>query len=95
MENRLLSDNKVVITVAQTGAMSSKSMNPNVPEQPDEIAASAYECFNEGAAICHIHARDKDGKPTASTEIYQDIHDRIRAKCDMIVQDSTGGGAQP
>lgn len=92
MENRLLSDNKVVITVAQTGAMSSKSMNPNVPEQPDEIAASAYECFNEGAAICHIHARDKDGKPTASTEIYQDIHDRIRAKCDMIVQDSTGGG---
>ena len=92
MENRLLSDNKVVITVAQTGAMSTKSMNPNVPEQPDEIAASAYECFNEGAAICHIHARDKDGKPTASTEIYQDIHDRIRAKCDMIVQDSTGGG---
>lgn len=92
MEERSLAKNKVVITVAQTGAMSSKSMNPNVPEQPDEIAASAYDCFNEGAAICHIHARGKDGLPTADTEIYQDIHDRIRAKCNMIIQDSTGGG---
>ena len=87
-----LAKNKVVITVAQTGAMSSKSMNPNVPEQPAEIAESAYECYNEGAAICHIHARGKDGLPTADTDIYQDIHDRIRAKCNMIIQDSTGGG---
>ncbi|MBU1154811.1 MAG: 3-keto-5-aminohexanoate cleavage protein [Proteobacteria bacterium] len=87
-----LAKNKVVITVAQTGAMSSKSMNPNVPEQPVEIADSAYECYNEGAAICHIHARGKDGLPTADTDIYQDVHDRIRAKCNMIIQDSTGGG---
>ncbi|MFH2128252.1 MAG: 3-keto-5-aminohexanoate cleavage protein [Pseudomonadota bacterium] len=87
-----LAKNKVVITVAQTGAMSSKNMNPNVPEQPVEIADSAYECYNEGAAICHIHARGKDGLPTADTDIYQDIHDRIRAKCNMIIQDSTGGG---
>lgn len=92
MEERSLAKNKVVITVAQTGAMSSKSMNPNVPEQPDEIIASAYECFNEGAAICHIHARDKAGLPTADTAIYQEIHDGIRAKCNMIIQDSTGGG---
>ena len=92
MEERALAKNKVVITVAQTGAMSSKSMNPAVPEQPDEIAASAYDCFNEGAAICHIHARDKEGLPTADVGIYQDIHDRIRAKCNMIIQDSTGGG---
>jgi len=87
-----LAKNKVVITVAQTGAMSSKSMNSNVPEQPVEIADSAYECYNEGAAICHIHARGKDGLPTADTDIYQDVHDRIRAKCNMIIQDSTGGG---
>ena len=92
MENFTLPSNKVVITVAQTGAMSSKSMNPNVPEQPDEIIASAYDCYNEGAAICHIHARDPEGKPSADTETYQKIHDGIRAKCDMVIQDSTGGG---
>ena len=92
MESRPLPSNKVVITVAQTGAASTKAMNPNVPEQPDEIIASAYECYNEGAAICHIHARDKAGSPTADTATYQAIHDGIRAKCNMIIQDSTGGG---
>lgn len=83
---------KVIITVAQTGAITNKKLNPNVPEQPSEIAQSAYECFNEGAAICHVHARDAAGENTADIAIFQDIHDRIRQKCNLIIQDSTGGG---
>jgi 3-keto-5-aminohexanoate cleavage enzyme len=67
-------------------------MNPNLPERPEEIAESAYACHQEGAAICHIHARDREGKITGSKEVFQEIHDRIRGKCDIIVQDSTGGG---
>jgi 3-keto-5-aminohexanoate cleavage enzyme len=67
-------------------------MNPNVPEQPEEIADSAYACCQEGAAICHIHARDKEGKPTGGKEVFEEIHERIRAKCNIIIQDSTGGG---
>ena len=38
-----LPEDKIVITVAQTGAIVNKEMNPNVPEQPDEITASAYD----------------------------------------------------
>lgn len=87
-----LPEDKVIITVAQTGALVTKAMNPNLPEQPDEIAESAYACFQEGAAICHIHARDKEGKTTGSKEVFQEIHDKIRAKCNIIIQDSTGGG---
>jgi len=87
-----LPEDKVIITVAQTGALVSKAQNPNVPEQPDEIAESAYDCYNEGAAIIHIHARDKDGKPTGSAEVFREIHQKIRAKCNVIIQDSTGGG---
>ena len=83
---------KIIITVAQTGAITNKKLNPNVPEQPEEIADSAYACFNEGAAICHVHARDKDGENTAEISVFQDIHNRIRQKCDIIIQDSTGGG---
>lgn len=86
-------DNKVIITVAQTGALVTKAMNPNVPEQPEEIAASAYDCYNEGAAIVHIHARDRDGKPTGSADVFRDIHERIRKRCNIVIQDSTGGGA--
>lgn len=87
-----LPEDKVIITVAQTGALVTKAMNPNLPEQPDEIAESAYACYQEGAAICHIHARDKEGKTTGSKEVFQEIHDKIRAKCNIIIQDSTGGG---
>ncbi len=90
-----LPEDKVIITVAQTGALVTKKMNPGLPEQPDEIVESAYACYQEGAAIVHIHARDKNGTPTGSKEVFQEIHDKIRAKCPIIVQDSTGGRTQP
>jgi 3-keto-5-aminohexanoate cleavage enzyme len=86
-------EDKVIITVAQTGALVTKKMNPNVPEQPDEIAQGAYDCYNEGAAIVHIHARDKDGINSGDPDIFREIHEKIRAKCNIILQDSTGGGA--
>jgi len=78
--------------VAQTGALVTKEMNPNLPEQPDEIAESAYACYNEGAAICHIHGRDKQGQNTSDIEVFKAIHKGIRDKCNIILQDSTGGG---
>ncbi len=83
---------KVIITVSLTGGVQTKAQNPNIPEQPDEIAEDAYNCYNEGAAIAHIHARDKEGKPTGDVDIFKEIHEAIRAKCNMILQDSTGGG---
>lgn len=86
-------ENKVIITVAQTGALVNKKMNPGIPEQPDEIAQSAYDCYNEGAAVIHIHARNPDGTTTGSAAVFRDIHQRIRTKCPVIIQDSTGGGS--
>ncbi len=87
-----LPNNKVIITVAQTGAITMKKQNPHVPEQPDEIAASALACYNEGAAIVHIHARDQQGENSPDIDIFKDIHQRIRAACPIVIQDSTGGG---
>jgi 3-keto-5-aminohexanoate cleavage enzyme len=86
-------ENRVVITVAQTGALVNKQMNPAVPEQPDEIAQSAYDCYNEGAAVVHIHARDKNGINSGDPAIFKEIHEKIREKCNLIIQDSTGGGS--
>ena len=75
-----LPEDRVIITVAQTGAFLSLD-NPNVPTTPDTIAQSASDCYNEGAAIVHVHARHKEGKPTISREVFQEIHAKIRAKC--------------
>jgi len=87
-----LPSDKIIITVAQTGALVNKSMNPNVPEQPAEIVDSAYACYNEGAAIVHVHARDHSGENTSDPEIFRQIRDGIRQKCGLIIQYSTGGG---
>ena len=87
-----LPNDKVIITVSLTGAMVTKQMTPHVPEQPDEIAASAYECYNEGASICHIHGRDKSGENTSDINVFKEILGSIKAKCNIITQTSTGGG---
>ena len=80
---------KVIITVAQTGNFQGKAANPNLPEQPSEIVSSAYDCYNAGAAIVHIHVRDKEGKSSNDPDIFAEVNSGIRAKCPVIIQNST------
>ncbi len=83
---------KVILTVAPTGGIVTKDQNPNLPTQPDEIAADVAACARAGAAIAAIHARRTDGQATCDPEIYRDINNQIRAQSDVIVNNSTGGG---
>lgn len=85
-----LNDKKVILTVATTGGVHGKDANPNLPEQPDEIAAQIRECEKLGAAIVHVHGRDEHGENDASR--LQDVNDAIRDQCDdIIIQNTTGG----
>lgn len=86
---------KVIITAALTGAFHGKEANPNLPEQPEEIAQAAYECYNAGASIAHIHARDKDGVSTNDPKVFSEINSKIRAKCNIITQNSTAPANVP
>lgn len=86
---------KVIVTVAQTGAFHSKEANPNLPVTPKEIADSAYECYNAGAAVVHIHARQADGISTNDPKVYSEIGSNVRAKCNLITQYSTAPANVP
>ena len=88
---------KLILTVATTGAFQGKEANPNLPETPEEIAQTAYECWNEGASIVHIHARDpKTRKATSDPDVLREIDRRIREKkCDIIIQHSTASDYIP
>lgn len=88
-------NNKVIITIAPTGNVPTKAMNPNLPVTPQEIAEDIYQCWREGASVAHIHARDKEGKPTSDVKVFQEILALLAAKkdCDIIIQLSTGGRA--
>lgn len=83
---------KVMVTIAPTGGMSMKTANPNLPTQPQEIADQVHDCYKAGASIVAIHARRPDDQATCNPDIYRDINSRIRAKCDIILNNSTGGG---
>lgn len=81
---------KVIITIAPTGNVPSKKLNRHVPISPQEIAEDVFRCYQAGAATAHIHTRDKEEKPTTDTAITQEIIGRIKEKCDIIIQVSTG-----
>ena len=83
---------KVIVTVAPTGGILTRAENPNIPTQPDEIADVVAECRELGAAIAAIHARRPDDQPTCSPDIYRQINEAVRRRCDVIVNNSTGGG---
>nr|WP_306266091.1 3-keto-5-aminohexanoate cleavage protein [Pararhizobium sp. IMCC3301] len=79
-----------IICVAPLGAWCNRKDHAAVPLTPKQIADTVVECAQAGASIAHLHARDADGNPTQDLETYRDIHDRIKARCDIIVQLSTG-----
>ena len=81
----------VIMTVASTGGKWTKQHSVYVPMTPDEIVSDTEECFDAGASMAHIHARDSEGSPTHDPEIFGKIIDDIRSRCpEMIIQISTG-----
>ncbi len=91
----MASKRKVIITVAQTGNFQGKAANPNLPEQPSEIIQSAYDCYNAGASIVHIHARDKEGNSCNDPNVFAEVNSGVRAKCPIIIQNSTAPATKP
>ena len=49
---------KTIITVAVTGALTTKAQNANIPYAPEEIAEAAIESYGAGAAAAHLHVRN-------------------------------------
>jgi 3-keto-5-aminohexanoate cleavage enzyme len=85
-------ENPVIITVAVTGSRPTKEMNPAVPITPKEIIQAAVDCCHAGAAIAHIHVRDPEtGRPAFKMELFKEVLEGIRERCDMLVNLTTSG----
>lgn len=80
---------KIIVTVAPTSNFHAKEANPALPVHPHEIAEEVYRCYNAGAAIAHIHARDKDGVQTNDVNVFKEINAQVGAKSNIIQQFST------
>ncbi|MGQ9713554.1 MAG: 3-keto-5-aminohexanoate cleavage protein, partial [Anaerolineae bacterium] len=83
---------KVIITAALTGSRTTKAHNPAVPYTPEEIAEDAVACWRAGAAVVHIHVRDpQTGAPSMDLALFREVVERIRARCDLILNLTTSG----
>ena len=86
---------KLIITAALIGNTTTREKNPNPPITPKEIAESAIESYHAGAAVCHVHVRDPITQaPSMNFELYREIFERIREKCDMVINLTTGAGGR-
>jgi uncharacterized protein (DUF849 family) len=87
-----VSDRKIIITCAVTGAIHTPTMSPHLPITPEQIAESAIGAARAGAAIVHLHARDPlDGRPKQDPDLFRQFLPKIAAACDVVVNVTTGG----
>lgn len=82
------------ITCAVTGSGDSTGASDKVPVTPEQIADSAIEAAQAGAAVVHIHVREPaTGKGTRTPAYYREVVERVRASStDVILNLTTGMG---
>lgn len=68
----------LIINVCLSGAVPTKDVTQHVPISPDEIIEDAIRVYDAGARIVHIHAFDKNGRPTWKAKIFEQIIKGVR-----------------
>lgn len=85
----------LIICCALTGGQHGQESNPNLPKTAAEQAQHAYEAYQAGASMIHIHARNPDAicLTAGEAQVYRSANALIRDKRpDVIINNSTGGG---
>jgi 3-keto-5-aminohexanoate cleavage enzyme len=82
---------RLLITVAPTGAETSKRDCPQLPTTLEELVQTAQQCEAAGAAMIHVHIRDDEHRPTLDLGRLKETVAALREHTDLVVQLSTGG----
>ena len=87
---------KIFITCAVTGNLTTPDQTPHLPITPEEIADACLGAAEAGAAVVHIHVREPGtGKPSMELGYYRDVVERIRARnTQLILNITTGPGGR-
>jgi uncharacterized protein (DUF849 family) len=88
-----MASGKVILTCAITGSGHTPSMSPYLPYTIDDVVTQSIDAAEAGASIIHLHARDpRDGRPTPDPDVFMEYLSRIKAKSDVVLSVSSGGG---
>jgi len=72
----------------------SREMTPHVPTTAEEITEETVRCWEAGASIVHLHAKEPGtGKPAPDPNpLLRQYVEMIKNRCDIITNVTTGGG---
>ncbi len=81
----------VLIAVAPNGARLTPAEHPRLPMTAAELARTAAEVVEAGAAMIHVHVRDRDGQHALDANLYREAIAAIRAAVGtrLVVQITT------
>lgn len=69
---------QALIAVAPNGARKLKADHPAVPLTAQELGRCAAACAEAGAAMIHLHVRNKDGNHSLDPDLYRDAIAAVR-----------------
>ncbi|MDN3612098.1 3-keto-5-aminohexanoate cleavage protein [Vibrio ostreicida] len=73
-----LTSNHRAIIVAPNGAFKTKTDHPNLPMTESEMVSEVIACRDAGAAMVHLHARDKDGHHSLDIETNRRLYNKVK-----------------
>ena len=84
----------LILTVAPNGASKQKTDHPAVPLTAAELAETAARCLDAGAAMIHLHVRDRDGRHLLDADAYREATAAIRARVGqrIVIQTTSESG---
>jgi uncharacterized protein (DUF849 family) len=80
-----------LITVAPTGAETSKADCPQLPTTLSELVETAVACEMAGASLIHVHIRDSEHRPSLDALLLRETVQVLREETSLVIQLSTGG----
>ncbi len=84
----------LVIAAAPNGARKTPRDHPAVPVTADQLADTAANCQQAGAAMFHLHVRDAEGRHSLDPRHYARAIDAIRARVGdrLVIQATSESG---
>lgn len=79
---------EVALSVAPNGGTKTKKDHPRIPLTAEELAVTAAQCCEAGAAMIHLHVRDDTGAHSLDPERYRNAIAKVKGTVgdSMIVQ---------
>ncbi len=83
-------EDKVIVTCAVTGAVTTKKQCAAIPYTAEEIGEECRRAHEAGAAVVHVHGRADDGQPSYRPEVFEAYKREIEKRSPIIINFSTG-----